>query len=131
MTGSPSSSTVPPLGASSPAIAFSSVVLPQPEGPTMHTSSPCFAVNEMSRSVSKSPYDFCRPSTRNIAVVEGVWSGTFGLLQAAIPPEHEVLGDLEQHRECDADESEQDDAAPHLGDLEVLLEEGDAVAEAR
>jgi hypothetical protein len=55
VTGSPSSSTTPPLGASRPAMHLSSVVLPAPEGPTMQISSPLFAVKEMFCSATKSP----------------------------------------------------------------------------
>ena len=38
---SPSSRIAPPLGSSSPAIILSSVVLPQPDGPSRQTNCPC------------------------------------------------------------------------------------------
>ncbi len=52
MTRRPSRSTSPPVGASSPATHFSSVVLPQPDGPTTQTSSPAATVNVRSRTAS-------------------------------------------------------------------------------
>jgi len=41
-----------------PAMRLNSVLLPQPDGPTMATKSPASAVSETSRSVSSG----CRPS---------------------------------------------------------------------
>ena len=46
--GSPCSSTWPVVAGSRPDMHFSSVVLPQPDGPTTHTSS--FSVTSKSRS---------------------------------------------------------------------------------
>ena len=47
-TRSPRSRTSPRLGASSPDMHFSSVVLPQPDGPTTHTNSRSPSSKEMS-----------------------------------------------------------------------------------
>ena len=57
MTRSPLSSIAPVVGASSPDMHFSSVVLPAPEGPTMHTNSP-FPTSKLTSaiaSVAESP----------------------------------------------------------------------------
>ena len=55
VTGWPSTSTRPPLGARNPAMTRRSVDLPQPEGPTMATSSPRPTARSMSRSASTGP----------------------------------------------------------------------------
>ena len=55
VTRLPSSSTVPCVGRSSPAMHFSSVVLPHPDGPTMHTSSPAPISKLMSPMASTLP----------------------------------------------------------------------------
>ncbi|CAM5714284.1 hypothetical protein SGRIM128S_05251 [Streptomyces griseomycini] len=48
----PASVTSPAVGASSPPTHFSSVVLPQPDGPTRQTSSPAPTVKVRSRTAS-------------------------------------------------------------------------------
>ena len=48
----PSMSTSPPVGSSSPDMILSSVVLPDPDGPTMQTSSPASRVKVRSRTAS-------------------------------------------------------------------------------
>src|SRR5262245_35883040 len=52
VTALPSRNAPPEVGASSPAMHFRSVVLPQPEGPTTQTSSFSATVNEMLRIAS-------------------------------------------------------------------------------
>jgi hypothetical protein len=47
---SPKTSTAPLLGASSPAATLSSVLLPQPVGPTTETNSPAPTESETSRT---------------------------------------------------------------------------------
>ena len=54
-TGVPSSRTSPAVGSSSPATHLSSVVLPQPDGPTMQTNSPAATSNDRSPTASTSP----------------------------------------------------------------------------
>ena len=49
------SRTSPAVGSSRPAMHFSSVVLPQPDGPTMHTNSPAATSNDRSPIASTSP----------------------------------------------------------------------------
>ena len=49
-SGWPNTCTVPLLGASSPAPTFSSVLLPQPVGPTTETNSPSPTVSVTSRT---------------------------------------------------------------------------------
>jgi hypothetical protein len=56
----PPCSTVPAVWMSSPAMARSSVVLPQPEGPRKQTNSPSKTSSEMSSSAVKSPNFFVR-----------------------------------------------------------------------
>ncbi len=49
-SGAPNTSTVPLLGSSSPAATLSSVLLPQPVGPTTLTNSPAPTVSVTSRT---------------------------------------------------------------------------------
>jgi len=49
-SGSPNTRTRPALGSSSPAAMFSSVLLPQPVGPTTETNSPAATASETSRT---------------------------------------------------------------------------------
>ena len=49
-SGSPNTSTVPLLGASRPAATLSSVLLPQPVGPTTETNSPAPTASVTSRT---------------------------------------------------------------------------------
>ncbi len=55
VTARPSTSTRPRLGGRSPAMTRRSVDLPQPDGPTMATSSPRPTARSMSRSASTVP----------------------------------------------------------------------------
>ena len=52
VTALPSRITLPDVGARSPAMHLSSVVLPAPDGPTMQTSSPCPTLKLTSRIAS-------------------------------------------------------------------------------
>ncbi len=47
--GCPAMPTVPAVGSTSPAISRSSVLLPQPEGPTIETNCPCGTSSSRSR----------------------------------------------------------------------------------
>jgi len=49
-TSFPSSSTLPPVWRKSPAMMRKSVLLPQPDGPTMATNSPTITVRSMRSS---------------------------------------------------------------------------------
>ena len=60
----PACSTLPAVWMSSPAIARSRVVLPQPEGPRKQTNSPSRTSSEMSASAVNSPNFFVRRRTR-------------------------------------------------------------------
>ena len=51
----PSSAIEPALGSSRPAIMRSSVVLPQPDGPSRHTNVPCGTASVTSSTAVKSP----------------------------------------------------------------------------
>ena len=58
LTGLPSTSTVPAVGASSPPMMLRSVLLPQPDGPIRHNSSPRATSSEVSskaRTLRASP----------------------------------------------------------------------------
>ncbi|MCY1306691.1 hypothetical protein D9M70_565640 [compost metagenome] len=52
---SPSSRIAPPVGRSRPAIILRSVVLPQPEGPSMQTKVPCGTVRSTLLTALKVP----------------------------------------------------------------------------
>ena len=57
VTALPSISTRPAVGFSRPAMHFRSVVLPHPDGPTMHTSSPEVISKLMSPIASTFPVE--------------------------------------------------------------------------
>src|SRR5579859_5661173 len=65
----PSSRSSPPLGSSSPAMMFMSVLLPHPEGPTRTRNSPCGRLIEMSRSILFGPKLFCTLTRSSAAMV--------------------------------------------------------------
>src|SRR3954452_23645090 len=89
----PSSSMTPAVGRSSPAMHLRRVVLPHPDGPTMHTSSPAPIVKLMSPMASTLPaldsYTFFRLST-----VSSV-SGTLDLLDSVVPAKDPPLDESE------------------------------------
>src|SRR4051812_511537 len=51
----------PAVGSTKPATRRSVVVLPQPEGPSRHTSVPCAMVNDTSSTTARSPYFLVNP----------------------------------------------------------------------
>ena len=61
VTSSPSSSTVPSLGSSKPAIILSVVVLPHPDGPSIVKKWPRGMSRSISRTAVKSPKRFVSP----------------------------------------------------------------------
>ncbi len=61
VTSSPSSSTVPSLGSSKPAIMRRVVVLPQPEGPSIVKNSPRGISRSICLTAAKSPKRFVTP----------------------------------------------------------------------
>ncbi len=63
VTGVPRRKTSPVLGGSRPAMHFSSVVLPQPDGPTTQTNSPSSTENETS-PIAWVAFSPCRTSCR-------------------------------------------------------------------
>ena len=74
VTGMPSSSTSPAVRPCSPDIDQSSVVLPQPDGPTIETISPSMMSSEQRSMASRSPdrvlYTLVAPFTRSLGCVE-------------------------------------------------------------
>src|SRR5215210_1159373 len=76
----------PSVNSISPAIMFSVVVLPQPEGPTSETNSPSWIVSETWSTATTSPYIFTTLSSTTSAIaplrrVEGRRSKVEGLSQ--------------------------------------------------
>ncbi len=65
-TRRPATSTVPASGVSKPAIRRSSVVLPQPEGPSRATISPRSTQSDASTTAGVVPYRFDTPSVWTI-----------------------------------------------------------------
>src|SRR5262249_30194760 len=63
VTSRPPSSTRPPSGRSNPAISRSSVVFPDPDGPSSVKNSPERTVRSVSASATTSPYRFLSPAT--------------------------------------------------------------------
>src|SRR5689334_23541389 len=53
--------TSPSLGSTKPAISRSVVVLPQPDGPSRHTSLPCSIVSDTLSTTAVGPYRLVRP----------------------------------------------------------------------
>src|SRR5437763_6210141 len=78
LTARPAISIEPDVGANSPAISFSSVLLPQPLGPTTDKNSPSRIANSSGFNDCTSPsavrYDFATPRTR-ISGVAAALSG--------------------------------------------------------
>ena len=64
----PSKTTLPPLGSSSRLMQRSSVLLPEPEGPMMKTSSRSLTERSMPFKTSVAPKLFLRPAMRSIAM---------------------------------------------------------------
>src|SRR5690606_28529448 len=58
-------------------------------------------------------------------------SGTLHLLTSVVPTQHALLHKSKNDSEQNADEAEQQNAAPHFGDQVVALKEHDAVPEPR
>src|SRR5688572_9889248 len=61
VTGRPSTRTVPVVGARKPATMFSSVDLPQPDGPSRQTSSRSATARSISASAGPAPNDLLTP----------------------------------------------------------------------
>src|ERR1700678_4199237 len=55
---------------SSPAIIRNNVDLPQPEGPTSTTNSPCSIERPISFRIAEAPYDLLRFAMRTVAMAE-------------------------------------------------------------
>src|SRR4029453_7429553 len=107
VTPLPSSSIRPDVAFRRPAMHLSRVVLPQPDGPTMHTSSPASIRKLMSPIASTLPVDDSY-TFRRFWTSSSV-SGTLHLLDSVIPAQHPPLGESEDPGEQHADESEQQD----------------------
>src|ERR1051325_11677371 len=67
--------TSPSVGSTKPATSRNVVVLPQPDGPSRHTSLPCSIVNETLSTTAFGPYFFVNP--RNSTDATGYLSKAF------------------------------------------------------
>ena len=132
VTGAPSISTTPLVGRSRPARHFSSVVLPQPGRPDdadelagVHREADVPDRLDVARRRTRRPCAGappaagCSDQARSTSLIPWYQRRT----RRSTSPKSDG--------EEDADEAEQEDAAPHLGDEVVALEVGDPVAEAR
>src|SRR5687767_14240427 len=79
--GSPSTSTAPSSGCSKPAMMFISVLLPQPEGPTMATNSPSATVKLTSDTTGRGPCAEAKPLLTRCTAI---------LRSADIAPPHDL-----------------------------------------
>ena len=68
VTSRPSNTTLPPLGSSSRLMQRSSVLLPEPDGPMMKTSSRSLTERSMPFKTSVAPKLFLRPAMLRIAI---------------------------------------------------------------
>src|SRR3954469_6713731 len=95
VTRSPRSSTEPSLGASRPDMHFSSVVLPQPEGPTTQTNSFSSIANEIEpiACVASPPSPYVLPSCLTSSIVSS--SAQCARPGAAVPGQHAALDEVE------------------------------------
>src|SRR5437868_8708526 len=113
-----------------------SVVLPQPEAPTIETKVPDLTSSETSRSASiRRPrrlknIEMLRASSLDAPSPTSAIA-TPRLLQLELAPGGQpALELLEQHHRQDAGAGEQEDAHPHRIDLEALRRAEDHVAQA-
>ena len=114
VTGTPSSSTRPLVGTSSPAMMRSSVDLPQPEGPRIVMKSLSATVSDVgtSASVGAPP---CTPG--NVRVTFSMTS----LLIARAPRKHPLVAPLEREVRDEADHADHDDAEDDLAGVQKGL----------
>src|SRR5262249_30389328 len=105
----PSSSTAPDVAGSSPATMRSSVVLPQPLGPTSEMNAPDLISTLISRSTSRSPKRLLNPLRESLAMAK------------SIPrPRHEhALQPGETGRHDDPGNRQNDDAGKQLRHVEA------------
>src|SRR5579872_6804647 len=95
VTSTPPISTVPPSMSSRPAMAFRSVDLPQPEGPSRTVNSPDSTARSMSFNTRSRPKDFDNPLTETADMLT--------LYRAGGDAAHEIAagGEIDQQRrEC-------------------------------
>src|SRR5476651_235977 len=88
----PSSFTVPRSRPIRPATARSNVVLPQPEGPSSDTNSPCATRRSMPPSTVAGPNAFSAPATSRNAALATAWLDRH-LPVPALDPLAALLGD--------------------------------------
>src|SRR5215208_853394 len=129
VTRLPRSTMSPRVGRRSPAAHLSSVVLPQPEGPTTQTNSRSSTTNDTSRSACVSfspvPYVFARLPISSIRQ-----SSNLGGAPAAMPREQPSLGEEEEDVQHVAEHADQQDCRPHRRELERVLRDQQDVADA-
>src|SRR3954452_1904667 len=109
----------PRVGRSSPATHLSSVVLPQPDGPTTQTNSPSSTTKVTSRSASVAfssvPYVFAR------CVISSISASCLRRPPAAVPRQQPALGEKEDDVQQIAEHADQHDRRPHGRELERVL----------
>src|SRR3977135_2777733 len=97
---------LPPLGSSSPATMRRVVVLPQPDGPSSVTSSPCATLNETSSTAVTRPYFLVTRPT--ITPPSGLFISVSSHESRHRPPPEARFPDellhCEEHRQHDEDQ---------------------------
>src|SRR3954453_15144311 len=116
----------PRVGRKSPATHFSSVVLPQPDGPTTQTNSPSSTPNVTSRrasvAFSSAPSVFAR------CVISSISASALRRPPAAVPGQQPALGQEEDDVQQVAEHADQHDRRPHRCELERVLGDEQHVA---
>src|SRR5207245_267335 len=111
----------PALGRVNPAMAFRSVDLPQPEGPSRQTNSPAATSRSMRSSATIAPNSLRTPRTSRAAS---------GMLEPAVPAQEGVIDPRHHRVDGEADHADGDHAGEDLVAPEVLARLQDPVPEA-
>src|SRR5262249_9732163 len=122
--GRPSRRTSPSLGALRPQRIRSSVVLPDPDGPTTARNSPRATSNETSSSAAG-------PCSANRLLSRETWRTSPSAAEltdrSVVPGEHPLLGAEEEPVQGVAEQAEEEDAGVQLRHVELGLLELDVV----
>src|SRR5262245_11818150 len=100
------------------------VVLPQPDGPTIETSSPAATSKDTSPRTVSAPYRLCRPCTLRMAIGDsnrggtGSFAAAGGRAELAEPPVEQAADRRDEAVEDHADDAEQQHDRPHVGEVE-------------
>src|SRR5215472_1842502 len=134
LTGRPSTSASPRLGAMRPETMLSRVDLPQPDGPTIDTIAP----SGTSKLTSRQATTGSRPRGRNTMPTSAsrIFAGACGMAdgsgarQRGLPAQQPRLDQAHDGAEHPGDERERDEAREHAGGVERGGARLDHVAEA-